>query len=48
MYQLTCDGHPILTKPMTLQEIITTFGSIELLESKGFRIVSVYYSQVQP
>jgi hypothetical protein len=41
MYQLTCDGHPILDKPLALHEIITTFGSIELLESKGFRLVKM-------
>lgn len=40
MYCLSLDGF-IITTPMSLKDIITTFGSVSLLESKGFRIVKL-------
>ena len=39
MYCLSLDGY-VITEPMKLSEIINTFGSVKLLESKGFKIVS--------
>lgn len=41
LYMLTMDGHGILDKPLTLDEIIKLFGSIQKLESNGFRLQRV-------
>lgn len=38
MYMIFCDGFAILDKPMSLFEIVSTFGSVQLLESKGFTL----------
>jgi hypothetical protein len=41
MYMIYCDGYEILDKPISLEELIATFGMPEALRQKGFRIVRV-------
>ena len=40
MYVLQIEGEDI-TEPMPLHEIVATWGSVQLLESKGFIVVKV-------
>ena len=40
-YLLTIDGSVISDKPMTLDEVINTFGSVKQLEKEGFRLIPV-------
>lgn len=41
MYLLTVNGNSIIDKPMTLQEIKDTFGSITSLELSGIVLKKV-------
>lgn len=41
MYLLTIGGQSIIEKPMTMAEIINTFGSIRSLEIAGFILLKV-------
>lgn len=41
MYLLTINGQAIIEKPITLKELIETFGTVLSLEIAGFRIVKV-------
>jgi len=41
MYHIYCNGYRITSSPMTLNEINKQYGSIQRLESEGFRLIKV-------